>query len=46
VNAGLITTELKGKFLTCAVNPAALEELAAFFGRGVQTTRATGRSER
>lgn len=34
VNAGLITTELKGKFLTCAVNTEVLEELAEFFARG------------
>ncbi len=31
VNAGLITTELKGKLLTCTVNTEALEELGAFF---------------
>jgi DNA-binding transcriptional ArsR family regulator len=34
VNADLIRTELKGKFLTCTVNTAALEELEAFFARG------------
>ena len=34
VNAGLITTELKGKFLTCAVDTKALEELERFFARG------------
>ncbi len=34
VNAGLITTELKGKLLTCTVNTEALEELEAFFARG------------
>jgi DNA-binding transcriptional ArsR family regulator len=31
VNAGLVTTELKGKFLTCTVNTDAVEELEAFF---------------
>ena len=34
VNAGLITTELKGKFLTCTIDTGALEELEAFFARG------------
>ena len=34
VNAELITTELKGKYLTCTVNTEALEELATFFQRG------------
>lgn len=33
VNAGLITTELKGKLLTCRVAPGAVDELAAFFAR-------------
>ena len=33
VNAELITTELKGKFLTCTVNVEALSELEAFFAR-------------
>jgi ArsR family transcriptional regulator, arsenate/arsenite/antimonite-responsive transcriptional repressor len=41
VNAGLITTELKGKLLTCAVQPGALEELEAFFAR--TKTRASRR---
>ncbi len=39
VNAGLISTELKGKLLTCTVNPEALEELEAFFARGKAATR-------
>lgn len=39
VNAGLITTELKGKLLTCTVNPDALEELEAFFARGKAARR-------
>lgn len=39
VNADLITTELKGKLLTCTVNPDALEELEAFFAK----TRAKAR---
>lgn len=34
VNAGLISTELKGKFLTCTVNTDALEELEQLFARG------------
>jgi ArsR family transcriptional regulator len=33
VNAGLISTELKGKFLTCTVNVEALRELEGFFAR-------------
>ena len=33
VNAGLISTELKGKFLTCTVNAAALLELESFVAR-------------
>lgn len=33
VNADLITTELKGKLLTCTVNAEALEELEVFFAR-------------
>lgn len=33
VNAGLITTELKGKLLTCRVNVDALDDLEAFFAR-------------
>lgn len=33
VNADLISTELKGKFLTCTVNAAALLELETFFAR-------------
>lgn len=33
VNAGLITTELKGKLLTCTVNTDALQELEFFFAR-------------
>ncbi|MCA8925965.1 MAG: helix-turn-helix transcriptional regulator [Planctomycetes bacterium] len=33
VNAGLITTELEGKLLTCRVNPEAVAELEAFFAR-------------
>lgn len=33
VNAGLILTERQGKYLTCQVNPDALEELRAFFVR-------------
>ena len=33
VNAGLIHTERQGKFLTCQVNSAALDELKAFFVR-------------
>lgn len=33
VNADLITTELKGKLLTCRVNTAALRELEDFFAR-------------
>ena len=32
VNAGLITTELKGKLLTCRINPQVVEELEEFFG--------------
>jgi ArsR family transcriptional regulator len=38
VNAGLIHTELKGKFLTCTIDTAALEELEAFFARGRTTS--------
>jgi DNA-binding transcriptional ArsR family regulator len=34
VNADLITTELKGKLLTCSVNIAALADLEGFFARG------------
>lgn len=34
VNAELITTELKGKFLTCTVNTEALAQLEAFFAQG------------
>jgi DNA-binding transcriptional ArsR family regulator len=33
VNAGLITTERKGKFLTCQVDPRALAQLQGFFAR-------------
>lgn len=33
VNADLITTELKGKLLTCRVNPESVAELEAFFTR-------------
>ncbi len=33
VNAGLISTELQGKLLTCKVNVDALDELEAFFSR-------------
>lgn len=33
VNAELITTELKGKLLTCTVNVEALEELEVLFAR-------------
>ncbi len=33
VNAGLISTELKGKYLTCTVNVDALEDLETFFAR-------------
>ena len=33
VNADLITTELKGKLLTCSVNTATLGELEGFFSR-------------
>ena len=33
VNADLISTELKGKFLTCTVNAEALLELETFFAR-------------
>ena len=45
VNAELISTELKGKFLTCTVNVAALEELAAFFTRGAQGAPAKERGK-
>ncbi len=38
VNAGLITTELKGKFLTCTVNTETLAELERFFARGAVGT--------
>ncbi|MEM9068696.1 MAG: metalloregulator ArsR/SmtB family transcription factor [Myxococcota bacterium] len=34
VDAGLITTAKQGKFVTCRVNPKALEELRIFFARG------------
>jgi DNA-binding transcriptional ArsR family regulator len=33
VSAGLISTEKQGKFLTCRVNPKALEALRVFFAR-------------
>lgn len=33
VNADLISTELKGKFLTCTVNVESLRDLEAFFAR-------------
>ncbi|MCB9594789.1 MAG: helix-turn-helix transcriptional regulator [Sandaracinaceae bacterium] len=33
VAAGLISTEKQGKFLTCRVNPKALEALRVFFAR-------------
>lgn len=33
VNAGLISTELKGKLLTCTVDTEALKELELFFAR-------------
>ncbi len=33
VNADLISTERKGKFLTCQVNPDAMKRLGAFFAR-------------
>lgn len=33
VNAGLISTELKGKLLTCTVDTEALAELERFFAR-------------
>ncbi len=33
VNAELISTERKGKFLTCQVNPEAMKRLGVFFAR-------------
>ena len=41
VNAGLISTELKGKFLTCTVNVEALKDLETFFARP-QAKKPTG----
>jgi len=31
VNAQLVSTERQGKFLTCSINPAAMQRLEAFF---------------
>jgi len=33
VNADLITTERQGKFVTCKVNPEALDQIGTFFTR-------------
>ena len=33
VNANLVTTERQGKFVTCQVNAAAVDQLAQFFSR-------------
>lgn len=38
VNAGLISTELQGRFLACSVEEDALRELAEFFSRRLQSS--------
>jgi DNA-binding transcriptional ArsR family regulator len=39
VNAQLVSTERQGKYLTCSINPEAMQRLEAFFASKTEDAR-------